>query len=316
MAEEPPFTLGYPQQYRTAAYLADLLLVDLFTIDQALDSIKIKKDEPIWVDPSSLWELMDVSNTLPDLYGPSFYRAAAEKEYLEMLYECMGLVRVDHKRCVEAGLHKCVHTIRVWVMELAPQIEDVRDHKAVVLLDRLNTVLDPTMPIDGSDGKRKTIHTIWTTLDDVIRLGSPEVGKPSPSDRRISKPTRRRKRQPRGVPAQGQSQAAAPQEKIRIPLNIDPEQPTRDAIPPRAQKAGEQYRQAVEALGVANPRDRDAYEKLEAAMKMSEEKADLPNFDTWTRNLRTYRQLTNQQKNHPRAGRKRNSGSVGRADQI
>ncbi len=88
------------------------------------------------------------------------------------------------------------------------------------------------------------------------------------------------------------------------------------SIPNRARKAGEQYRQAAEALGVSSPTDREAYEQLVTAFETSGEKAELPRFDTWQRNLRKYRQLTRQQKNKPRTGRERNAGSLVRADQI
>ena len=56
-------------------------------------------------------------------------------------------------------------------------------------------------------------------------------------------------------------------------------------------------------MGVDRPTDMQAYEKLAAAMELSGEKADLPKFDTWQRNLREYRRLTCQQKNTPRGGR-------------
>jgi hypothetical protein len=87
-------------------------------------------------------------------------------------------------------------------------------------------------------------------------------------------------------------------------------------IPLRALKAGEQYRQAVEALGQTDPTDLEVYDKLAAALGQSGESKDLPCFATWQRNLRLYRNHTGQQKNKPRAGRKGNSGSMIRADQI
>jgi len=92
--------------------------------------------------------------------------------------------------------------------------------------------------------------------------------------------------------------------------------PPEPLIRKRALKAGEQYRQAAEALGVSDPADREAYDQLATAMASSGEKMDLPRFDTWQRNLREYRRLTGQQKNKPRAGREGSAGSLVRADQI
>jgi len=92
--------------------------------------------------------------------------------------------------------------------------------------------------------------------------------------------------------------------------------PTEVIIPNRARKAGEQYLQTVEALGLSNPTDRQAYDQFAAAMEQSGESADLPRFGSWQRNLRTYRRLTGQQKNQPRAGRRGSTASTVRADQI
>ncbi len=94
------------------------------------------------------------------------------------------------------------------------------------------------------------------------------------------------------------------------------ETPTEVDVPNRARKAGEQYRQAAEALGVSDPTDWEAYNQLGAAMGLSGEEADLPRLDTWQRNLREYRRLTGQQKNKPRAGREGSAGSLVRADLI
>jgi hypothetical protein len=88
------------------------------------------------------------------------------------------------------------------------------------------------------------------------------------------------------------------------------------SIPNRARKAGEQYRQAAEALGVSDPTDRQAYDQMATAMETSGEREDLASFDTWQRNLREYRRLTGQQKNRPRAGREGSARSLVRADQI
>ncbi|MFH1110130.1 MAG: hypothetical protein V1790_13180 [Planctomycetota bacterium] len=88
------------------------------------------------------------------------------------------------------------------------------------------------------------------------------------------------------------------------------------SIPNRAQKAGEQYRQAADALGVPDPPDQQVFDQLTTAMEISGEKADLPTFATWQRNLREYRRLTGQQKNKPRAGRGTSAGGLVRPDQI
>jgi hypothetical protein len=87
------------------------------------------------------------------------------------------------------------------------------------------------------------------------------------------------------------------------------------SIPLRAETAHAQYQQAADALG-GMPTDRQAYDQLATALGISGEKADLPAFDAWQRNLRTYRQLTSQQKNKPRSGRARTAPGLVRADQI
>jgi hypothetical protein len=81
-------------------------------------------------------------------------------------------------------------------------------------------------------------------------------------------------------------------------------------------KAGEQYRQTLDALGVASVSDREAYDQLGAVMERSGESAELPALDTWQRNLREYRRLTGAQKNTPRRGRTQGSGSLVRPDDI
>jgi len=83
----------------------------------------------------------------------------------------------------------------------------------------------------------------------------------------------------------------------------DPVDPATLDLPARARKAGEQYAQVLEALNVSNVTDRDAYDQLAVAMTQSDERPELPQFDTWQRNLREYRRLTGTQKNKPRAGR-------------
>ena len=111
---------------------------------------------------------------------------------------------------------------------------------------------------------------------------------------------------------------AAGNEPSRVPRPTNPAAATQTeiSIPDRARKAGEQYRQAAEALGESDPTDREAYDQLTAAMELSGEEVDLPRFDTWQRNLREYRRLTGQQKKEPRAGREGSAGSLVRADQI
>ncbi len=113
-------------------------------------------------------------------------------------------------------------------------------------------------------------------------------------------------------------------ELIEAPQGTTPETPTEAAavtpaevkIPDRAQKAGKQYQQAAEALGVVEPADREAYDQLVKAHEQAGEADALPALETWQRNLRTYRQLTGQQKNKPRAGRERGAQGLARADQI
>lgn len=88
------------------------------------------------------------------------------------------------------------------------------------------------------------------------------------------------------------------------------------SLPTRALKAGGQYRLAAEALDVSEPTDREVYDQIAAASKISGEIADLPTFETWQRNLRVYRQCTGQQKNKPRAGRKGGEKTLVPSDRI
>ncbi len=60
-------------------------------------------------------------------------------------------------------------------------------------------------------------------------------------------------------------------------------------IPARAQKAYQQYRQAVEALGATDTADREAYSAFVKAHEQADEASDLPSFATWQRNAREYR---------------------------
>lgn len=85
-------------------------------------------------------------------------------------------------------------------------------------------------------------------------------------------------------------------------------------IPNYAQKALLEYRKTVEAFGLIKPTDREVYNKLFDTLKDSDKQHDLPNCDTWQRNLRTGRRLTKQQKNAPRAGRE--CRSAVKMDQI
>lgn len=84
------------------------------------------------------------------------------------------------------------------------------------------------------------------------------------------------------------------------------------AIPNRARKVGEQYRQAVEVLRPDNPNptDREVHDAIAKALKQSGEAHELPEFATWQRYLRDWRKATGQQKKKPRAGRAQVSGSL------
>lgn len=74
------------------------------------------------------------------------------------------------------------------------------------------------------------------------------------------------------------------------------------AIPPRFQKAWQQYQQARKLLG-GDPTDRECYEALEKAHEHEGTGDELPRFATWSKYVRDYRRLTHQQRNRPRAGR-------------
>ena len=87
-------------------------------------------------------------------------------------------------------------------------------------------------------------------------------------------------------------------------------------IPTRAHKAASQYSLGLAATNESNPTDRQVYDALASKLSVSGEHRELPTFATWQRNLREHRRLTNQQKNKPRAGRSRASGSIVSADQI
>lgn len=79
-------------------------------------------------------------------------------------------------------------------------------------------------------------------------------------------------------------------------------------IPPRAQKAADQYLKATEALGIDRPRDREAWELLKTTHDQLGE--SFPCFVTWTRNLRIWRRANGQQKSTRRAGRADGARSV------
>jgi hypothetical protein len=88
------------------------------------------------------------------------------------------------------------------------------------------------------------------------------------------------------------------------------------AIPARARKAYEQYRQAAEALGDPNPTDRQAYDQLVRACEQSDEADELPTSDAWQRNLREYRERTGTQKHKSRRERAQPRASCTRPDQL
>jgi hypothetical protein len=87
-------------------------------------------------------------------------------------------------------------------------------------------------------------------------------------------------------------------------------------IPKRVQTAYKQYSQAVEASNLTDPTDRKVYDLVASSHESSGELEEVPTFDTWSRNLREYRKLTNTQKHQPRAGRAQPRSSTARADQL
>ncbi|MFH1417676.1 MAG: hypothetical protein ABII12_05240 [Planctomycetota bacterium] len=87
-------------------------------------------------------------------------------------------------------------------------------------------------------------------------------------------------------------------------------------IPERAKKAYGQYKNAVEALGVSKPTDREAYDALYETYKQSGELDDLPAFGSWARNVREYRLATKQQKNKPRSGRNATARDVVKRSEL
>ena len=95
-------------------------------------------------------------------------------------------------------------------------------------------------------------------------------------------------------------------------------------LPPRAQRAWDQYIEGFEAHLKSNPTDDEVYDLLKGAFtannsrhKNSSAASTLPERDTWKRNLRLARQAFNQQKNSPQhPSRIADSGSVVHMNQI
>jgi hypothetical protein len=89
-------------------------------------------------------------------------------------------------------------------------------------------------------------------------------------------------------------------------------------IPDRALKAWQQYEEGLRLLDghVEKPTDQQVYRTLESKYRLTDEVGNLLPFERWTRYLRTYRSLTGQQKNKPRAGREQPVGSCVRYDQV
>lgn len=67
----------------------------------------------------------------------------------------------------------------------------------------------------------------------------------------------------------------APTKKSEVP-EAPTFTPTKPNIPPRAKTAFAQYLQAVNALTLTAPTDKQVYDKIAAAAKLSEEEEDLP----------------------------------------
>ena len=114
------------------------------------------------------------------------------------------------------------------------------------------------------------------------------------------------KPQPAETPKTGEHEA----DDVGTPGNADSADEDKKAVPQRARTAYQQFQQAADALGETKPTDRDAYDQLTKAYKSAGEADELPEFDTWTRNLRLYRRPTGTQKYTPRDGRADSAGSV------
>jgi|GEM_PF-6889293 len=120
-----------------------------------------------------------------------------------------------------------------------------------------------------------------------------------PNDRRVTDPA-----QPGGEEGSHAGQGASGSD------------PSDAKIPPRAVKAGQQYKQAVDVHDGAKLEDREAYEAITRAYRQANEENELPKFDTWQRNLREWRRLTGTQKKSRRAGRAAQARSLVKAEDI
>jgi hypothetical protein len=74
-------------------------------------------------------------------------------------------------------------------------------------------------------------------------------------------------------------------------------------MPPRAVKAYSEYQEVVKAFERDDFTDREVYDKLREAHEAQGAEDDLPNRETWLRNLREYRRRTGTQKANKRARR-------------
>jgi hypothetical protein len=94
--------------------------------------------------------------------------------------------------------------------------------------------------------------------------------------------------------------------------------PSNPSIPKAALRAGRQFEEAcadAERMGgrLSLKTDQEAYDYFKKHLLEEESWEKLPKFATWNRNLRTYRNATDKQKNKSRRGRK--GGSVITQDQ-
>ena len=91
----------------------------------------------------------------------------------------------------------------------------------------------------------------------------------------------------------------------------------KSALPPRAQRAWNQYQAGLKALDNPDATDNEVYDALwktfekEARLSQkSEPTLGLPERPTWGRNLRIARQLLGKQKHHSRSGRAETARSI------
>ncbi len=102
-------------------------------------------------------------------------------------------------------------------------------------------------------------------------------------------------------PPCGVGRSAAAPDAPNVP---DPPAPK---LPRQAARAGQQYEETCRYLEEqeANPKptDKDVYDKLSKIYGDRKAGNDLPNFDTWARDLRRWRKATGNQKNRPRHDR-------------